>query len=155
MSELTNKIKRTKSFENKAQEAMLNLIVAAVQVRDEIERVCKNYKLTFAHYNVLRILRGGPSGGYPRCDIIDRMLDPAPDVTRLINTLEKRGLVKRQRSQEDRRITLHWITDSGQELLAQMQDEMDAVHGRFGERFSQKELEELSGLCERLYTSSS
>ena len=151
MSRLGEKIKQTKSFESKAQEAMLSLIVAAVEVRDQAERVCREHGLSFSHYNVLRILRGAPAAGYPRCDIIDRMLDPAPDVTRLIDTLVEKGLVKRERSTEDRRRTLHWVTDAGLKLLAEMQQQMADIHARFGERFSESELDELMSLLDRVY----
>lgn len=151
MSRLANKIKQTKSFESKAQEAMLSLIVAAVEVRDQAERVCREHGLSFSHYNVLRILRGAPETGYPRCDIIGRMLDPAPDVTRLIDTLVERGFVKRERDTEDRRKTLHWITDSGRKLLAEMQQQMADVHIRFGSRFTESELDELMSLLDKVY----
>ena len=69
----------------------------------------KKHGLTFSYYNVLRILRGASDEGYPRCDIIERMIDPAPDVTRLIDQLINKGWVSRARSLEDRRVSLHWI----------------------------------------------
>ena len=63
MSKIAARIKQSRSFESKAQEAMLSLIVAAVEVRDQAERVCRERGLSFSHYNVLRILRGAPETG--------------------------------------------------------------------------------------------
>ena len=148
---LREHIKQSKAFKAKSHEAMLSLIVAAVQVRERIERVCRNYGLTFTHYNILRILRGAPEGGFPRCDIIDRMLDPGPDVTRLINHLVKNGWVQRVRCEEDARRHMHWITDEGRALLGEMEEEIDAVHQHFGRRFAERELDHLIRICSGIY----
>lgn len=151
MSGLAQRIKQTKGFESPAQEAMLNLFVAAARVRREVEQVCQQYDIQFSHYNVLRILRGVHPEGHPRCEIIDRMLDPSPDVTRLTDKLVERDLVRRMRSQEDRRMTIHKITDKGLELLEEMQPEITAVQERFGERVAPRDLEHLSRICEDIY----
>ena len=153
MSTLGERIRQTKGFESKAQEAMLSLVVAAASVRDQGERRCREHGLSFSHYNVLRILRGAPKEGYARCDIIGRMLDPAPDVTRLIDTLVDKGLVKRERCSEDRRRTMHWITDDGRRKLDEMQQDMTELHVRFGRHFTEEELAELTALCERIFSS--
>lgn len=130
---------------------MLNLFVAAAHVRRQVERVCQDFDIQFSHYNVLRILRGVHPEGHARCDIIDRMLDPSPDVTRLTDKLVDRGLVRRTRSEADRRVTLHTITDEGLQLLDEMQPAITEVQQRFGERVASRDLEHLSRICEGIY----
>jgi DNA-binding MarR family transcriptional regulator len=151
---LGERIKQTKEFESTAHEAMLSVLVAASELRERTERVCKKHGLGSSHYNVLRILGGAPEEGYSRGDIIERMLDPSPDVTRLIDSLSEKGLVRRERCEDDRRRTLHWITDAGVTLLDKMHDEITGVHAFFAERFTEAELAELSRLCEKIYTTS-
>lgn len=152
---LAERIKQTRAFESPAQEAMLNLFVAAAHVRREVEQVCQQYDLQFSHYNVLRILRGVYPDGHPRCAIIERMLDPSPDVTRLTDKLVDRGLVRRTRSEEDRRMTIHLITEAGLRLLDDMQPAITAVQDRFGERVAPHDLKHLSRICEDIYAESS
>jgi DNA-binding MarR family transcriptional regulator len=148
---LAQRIKQTREFESPAQEAMLNLFVAAAYTRRQIEQVCQDFGIQFSHYNVLRILRGVHPEGHARCDIIDRMLDPSPDVTRLIDKLVDHGFVERSRSEEDRRVTIHTITGKGMELLDDMHPAITDVQDRFGERIAQRDLEHLSRICEGIY----
>lgn len=148
---LRDHIKQTVPFEDRAQEAMLNLFVAAAHVRRRVERACQNYDLQFSHHNVLRILRGAHPGGHPRCEIVERMLDPSPDVTRLIDKLVDRGLVRRSKSPEDRRMTIHTITDEGLALLEELDPEVRAVQKWFDERVSDRDLQHLSRICEGIY----
>ncbi|WP_232798456.1 MarR family winged helix-turn-helix transcriptional regulator [Salinibacter altiplanensis] len=148
---LRDHIKQNASFEDGTQEAMLNLFVAAAEVRGRVEQVCEKHDLQFSHHNVLRILRGVHPEGHPRCEIIERMLDPSPDVTRLIDKLVDRGLVRRSTSEEDRRMTIHTITDDGLDLLGQMDPEIREVQQWFGGRVSEHDLQHLSRICEGIY----
>ena len=149
---LRDHIKQTVPFEDRAQEAMLNLFVAAAHVRRRVEQVCQKYDLHFSHHNVLRILRGvHPDGGHPRCELVERMLDPSPDVTRLIDKLVDRGLVQRSESLEDRRMTIHTITDEGLDLLEEMDPKVRSVQQWFDERVSDRDLQHLSRICEGVY----
>lgn len=149
---LRERIKQSVPFDDPAQEAMLNLFVAAAHVRRRVEDACKEYDLQFSHHNVLRILRGAYPGGHPRCEIIDRMLDPSPDVTRLIDKLVDRGLVARNRSQEDRRMIIHTITDKGIDLLDELDPKIHSVKDWFGDRVSDRDLRHLCRICEGIYT---
>lgn len=151
-SGLAQRIKQTKAFESPAQEAMLNLFVAAAHVRREVEQVCQDFDIHFSHYNVLRILRGVHPEGHARCDIIERMIDPSPDVTRLTDKLVDRELVRRTRSEEDRRVTIHKITEKGLALLDDMQPAISAIQEQFGERVAPRDLEHLSRICEGIYS---
>jgi len=148
---LRDRIKQTAPFEDEAQEAMLNLFVASATVRRRVEDACKEVDLQFAHHNVLRILRGVHPKGHPRCEIIERMLDPSPDVTRLIDKLVERGLVERSRSKEDRRMTIHTITDEGLALLDELDPKIRAVQDWFDERVADRDLRHLSRICEGIY----
>ena len=148
---LHDRIKQSAPFEDRAQEAMLNLFVASAHVRRRVEAACNEFDLQFAHHNVLRILRGVHPEGHPRCEIIERMLDPSPDVTRLIDKLVERGLVERSRSAEDRRMTIHTITAEGLALLDDLDPKIRAVQDWFDERVADRDLRHLSRICEGIY----
>jgi DNA-binding MarR family transcriptional regulator len=149
---LKDRIKQDSDFESMAQEAILNLFVASAHARRRVEQVCQDYDLQFSHYNVLRILRGAHPDGHARCDVIERMIDPSPDVTRLIDKLVERDLVERAPSEEDRRKTIHTITDQGIRLLDDMHPDIREVQDWFGSRVSDRDLRHLSRICEGIYT---
>ncbi len=133
-------------------EAVLNLLVAAGHLRERIDRMCEAHGITNGQYNVLRILRGAEPEGYARCEVSKRMIERAPDVTRLIDRLEKRGLVERDRSSEDRRRSITRITDKGLKLLERMQPEIDELDRYVEERLPTRERKELSRILEALYS---
>ena len=137
-------------FESPHHEAFLNLMVAAAHVRAQIDAVCAEHGITEAQYNVLRILRGSPEG-YPRCDITDRMVERAPDVTRLIDRLEQQQLVERERSGRDKRLSITRISRKGLELLERMQRPVNAIHEELVARVSTHDARELSRILESLY----
>ena len=70
----------------------------------EAEQLLKAHSLTGAQYNVLRILRGAEPEGLPCSSISDRMISHDPDMTRLLDRMEKRALITRQRQKDDRRV---------------------------------------------------
>lgn len=146
-------LKRLKSskIEPAEMEAMLNLLVAADAVRLRMEKLCAAYGITQAQYNVLRILRGVHPNGHPRREIIERLVEHAPDVTRLVDRMEKTGLVERDRSAEDRRLSLTRITPKGLALLDAMNPGVLEFQGWFGTRLSRPRCLALSRLCEQLY----
>lgn len=84
------------------------------------------YDLTLQQFNVLRILRGARPEGLCTLTIADRMIEQAPGITRLIDRLEKKGLVRRVRSEEDRRQVWCRITPAGERLLARLDAATDA-----------------------------
>jgi DNA-binding MarR family transcriptional regulator len=87
----------------------------------------KTVDLSANQYNVLRILRGAEKG-LPCGEIANRMITRDPDVTRLLDRLEKRGLIERWRDTEDRRIVLAKITPEGRELLGGMDGPVREAH---------------------------
>ena len=148
---LKAKLKQNVDFENKAHEASLSLIVAGVHLRRQSEEVFKSHGLSFSYYNVLRILRGAPAQGYPRCEIINRMIDPAPDVTRLINQLVNKGWVRRERSEADRRQSLHWITDQGLHLLDQIDHNVQQMNEQFAAQLGEADLDHIIRITAKIY----
>jgi DNA-binding MarR family transcriptional regulator len=147
---LKQRIKQER-FESSLQEAVLNLLVAAGHVREQLDRVCAEFDVTHGQYNVLRILRGAHPEGYPRCEIANRMLERAPDVTRLIDRLEQRGLVERGRSEEDGRMSITRITKAGLDLLDRMAPRINDVNAHLAERISLRDRRDLSRICEGIY----
>jgi DNA-binding MarR family transcriptional regulator len=138
-------------FENATHEAVLNLLVASAHVRRRLDEAFEPHDLTHGQYNVLRILRGARPEGFPRCEIGQRMIESAPDLTRLIDRLEKRGLVERARSEKDGRLSVTRITRRGLELLDRVQPALNAIHAQIAKRLPAREAVDLSRLCEKLY----
>ncbi len=130
---------------------MLNLMVAADHVRARLDRVCARSRITTGQYNVLRILRGAHPKGHPRCEIAARLIEKAPDVTRLVDRLETQGLVERDRSEEDRRLSLTRITKKGLAVLDEMDSALTEINRYFSERVSRRDCRELTRICEGLY----
>ena len=153
MGEALRQRLRQSRFQSPSHEAMLNLLVAASHVREQMERASEAHGITPAQYNVLRILRGVHPEGYPRCEVARRLVERSPDLTRLIDRLVRRGLVERTRSSADRRLSVTRITRKGLELLETMQPALDGVHRMLGDRLSRRECQTLSELLERVYGS--
>ena len=89
--------------------------------------VLKTENLSPTQYNVLRILRGSAEG-LPCGEIAGRMITRDPDITRLLDRLEKRGLISRCRETKDRRMVMARITPEGLELLARLDEPVQAAH---------------------------
>lgn len=125
----------------------MRMLVAAGHLSRALDEVCSARGITHDQYNVLRILRGVHPGGHPRYAVAERLIDRSPDVTRLLDRLEREGRVERFRSDEDRRLSLSRITDEGLRLLNVLDPEIRAVHERFGAGLDAGELRELGRLC--------
>lgn len=90
-------------------------------------QILKNEDLSPTQYNVLRILRGSPDG-LPCGEIANRMITRDPDITRLLDRLEKRGLISRWRESKDRRVVLARITPNGLKLLTRLDQPVEEAH---------------------------
>lgn len=90
-------------------------------------QILKNEDLSSTQYNVLRILRGSPAG-LPCGEIANRMITRDPDITRLLDRLEKRGLISRWRETKDRRVVLARITPNGLKLLTRLDEPVEEAH---------------------------
>lgn len=151
MGEILKRRLKQQKFSSMEQEAILNLFIASNYLHSKIDALCCSFKITLAQFNVLRILKGAYPDGYPRGEIIRRMVEPAPDVTRLIDRLIKEELVERFTSDEDRRLSLARITKKGINLLTKINPEVDKFLSDYSSVLNQKEKETLSNLCEKLY----
>ena len=115
---VAHELKQQKPFASPEQEILLGLRMAAARVVEPWARFLKTTaQLTTHQYNVLRILRGSHPAKLACSDIGERMIERDPDITRLVDRLETRGLVKRSRSRQDRRVVEVGITDKGLVLV--------------------------------------
>jgi DNA-binding MarR family transcriptional regulator len=146
---LGREIKKVKPFDALEQEAMLNLARTCDVLAGEIAtQVFKPAALSAAQYNVLRILRG--AGEHLPCgEIANRMIARDPDMTRLLDRLEKRKLVSRCRQQTDRRVVAVRITDAGLKLLAELDPKLLAAHRAQLGHMDEAELKQLIALLEK------
>lgn len=147
MSEALSRRLKQPHFVNAAQEALLSILVAANTINEIMDRVCEEQGVTRAQYNVLRILRGVHPQGHARCEIACRMLDRASDVTRLVDRLQARRLVKRSRGSEDQRQAVTVITAKGLKLLEVMQPRIQAEVDVILRPLSEEDFRQISRLC--------
>jgi len=151
MGEILKRRLKQEKFSGVEQEVVLNLLVAANYLHSKLDTICKGFNITLAQFNVLRILKGGHPDGYPRGEIISRMIEPAPDVTRLIDRLIKEGLVERYNSKDDRRLSLARITKKGVTLLTRINPEIDKFLLDYSSVLTKSEKETLPNLLEKLF----
>jgi DNA-binding MarR family transcriptional regulator len=127
---MREELKQAKPFGSLEQEAMLSIARSAAVLEHGLADALRDFGVTQAQYNVLRILRGAGSAGLCRYEIRDRLIAQVPDVTRLLDRLEDQGLVGRERDTGDRRVVTTMITRKGQTLLAQIDAPLADFHRR-------------------------
>jgi DNA-binding MarR family transcriptional regulator len=110
-------IQQTKPFSALEEEALVALQRTADRLQGRLGDMLKPHGLSPTQYNALRILRGAGAEGRSCSEIAERMINRDPDITRLVDRLERRGLVKRSRDGKDRRVITTCITPAGLELL--------------------------------------
>ncbi|MGH9354965.1 MAG: MarR family winged helix-turn-helix transcriptional regulator [Terriglobia bacterium] len=107
--------------------AFLDLLRTADVLTRGADWVLKAENLSFTQYNVLRILRGAPAG-LPCGEIASRMITRDPDITRLLDRMEKRGLISRARESRDRRLVLARLTPEGLKLADRLDEPVQKIH---------------------------
>jgi DNA-binding MarR family transcriptional regulator len=147
---LSRRLKQAR-FSSAQQEALLSVAVAAGAINDLVDEICEEYGLTRQQFNVLRILRGVHPEGHPRCEIAQRMVERAPDVTRLVDRLQARGLVRRVRGGHDQRQAITRITPKGLKLLETIQPAMEAQSATLLGKLGEKDCHELSRICALIF----
>ncbi len=110
-------------------------------------KVLKTEDLSSTQYNVLRILRGAEEK-IPCGEVARRMITRDPDVTRLLDRLEQRGLISRWRETKDRRVVMARITADGLKLLARLDEPIAATHRQQLQHLGKDRLQALSNLLE-------
>jgi DNA-binding MarR family transcriptional regulator len=147
--DLQRELKQNRPFVAPTQEAAVSLMRTADLVRRSITSVVEPHGLTPQQYNVLRILRGAGADGLPTLEIAERMIEQTPGITRLIDRLELKQLVARERSATDRRQVFCRITRPGLTLLARLdQPIQEAEHEALG-LLSDRQLAQLLSLLDR------
>lgn len=141
MATLREEIRQTRPFESLEQEAYLNVVRTAAALSDDLEQLLRPLGITGAQYNVLRILRGAGGEGLCRNEVRDRMLTRMPDMTRLLDRMEGAGLVKRSRSETDRRLVSTSITARGRDVADRAHDLIQSEHGRRLGHLSKRQLQ--------------
>ena len=110
----------------------------------------KEHGLTGTQYNVLRILRGAAPSGLPCKGIGDRMISHDPDMTRLLDRMEKRGLITRERQSDDRRVVKTRITAQGLEVLKKLDAPVQELHRRQFRNIGTERLKSLAAALEEI-----
>jgi DNA-binding MarR family transcriptional regulator len=149
VSRLGQEIGKTGPFESLEQEVLLNCLRTADRLMRSVAITLRPVNLTGTQYNVLRILRGVSPQGLPCQEIMRRMIARDADLTRLLDRLEKRSLVERQRQTDDRRVVLITITPGGLELLAGLDETVNKAHHVLLGHMPPERLAELSRLLEQ------
>jgi DNA-binding MarR family transcriptional regulator len=133
------------------EELSLNISIVSSLMRSRFEKMLLPYGITPVQYNVLRILKGVYPEGHARCEIISRMVDSSPDITRLIDRLEKQELVVRDRTSGDRRMSITRITEKGIKLIDELMPVFESGQEDLTKNLDDKECAVLSKLIEKLY----
>ncbi|MGB8010294.1 MAG: MarR family transcriptional regulator [Terriglobales bacterium] len=145
---LQAELKQNIPFNSREQEAYLALLRTADALQAQVEGWLKEFGLTGTQYNALRILRGAGPEGLPCREIGERMITHDPDITRLLNRLEDRGLVERTRDRHDRRIIYGKITAAGLKLLREMDGPIEKRNREMLLHVGQEKLKRLIELLE-------
>jgi MarR family transcriptional regulator, organic hydroperoxide resistance regulator len=117
---IQDEIKQRKPFSSLEEETALALSRTADLIHRPFDELFKAHGITGTQYNVLRILRGAGPAGIPCSEIGGRMVTRDPDITRLLDRMERLGLCARTRDRKDRRVILSRITAKGLDLLKQL-----------------------------------
>jgi len=144
---LKSELKQTKPFVSLHEEVVLSMMRTADQLAVPMTEVLRQEGLSLSQYNILRILRGAGADGLPCGEISERMVRRDPDLTRLLDRLETRGLVTRSRGTTDRRVVRASIAEEGLALL----ESLDAtVEETVKKTLSHMPKARLNALCELL-----
>ena len=122
--------KAAKRFDSPQQEVYLNLWRTYDRLRMIEDELFAQHDLTAQQYNALRLLRGEHAGALPTLVLAGKLVSHAPDITRLVDRLEERGLVARRRMPDNRRVVQVGITEAGLALLKQLDEPVRECHNR-------------------------
>jgi DNA-binding MarR family transcriptional regulator len=148
-SELQRELKQNRPFVAPTQEAAVSLMRTGDLVRRSISAVLEPHDITLQQYNVLRILRGAGETGLPTLEIAERMIEQTPGITRLIDRLELKRFVERERSATDRRQVFVRITGSGLALLGRLDQPVQEAEREALGVLSDRQLAQLLSLLDR------
>lgn len=152
MHSLQRELHQSTPFQSAAQEATISILRTADVVRRKLASAIEPRGITFQQYNVLRILRGTRAKPLTASEIGDRLIEQTPGVTRLLDRLERKEYIRRERSGEDRRVVNTWITEAGLVLLRELDAAVDQADESAVDGLAGEQLEQLVRLLEQVRT---
>jgi DNA-binding MarR family transcriptional regulator len=152
-SRLQREIKQNRPFRSVAQEVLIGLFRTTDLLRRHTTALLEPEGVTLQQYNVLRILRGAGAEGLPTLEIATRMIEQAPGITKLLDRLEAKRLVSRERCPEDRRRVTCRISEAGLALLARLDRVVDAADATPVRRLNLSEQRQLVRLLDSVRAS--
>jgi DNA-binding MarR family transcriptional regulator len=147
---LQEELRQTRPFALIEEEAILNIVRTAEVLQRTIAGFMKEFDLSSVQYNVLRILRGAGPEGATCSQVGERLLTRDPDITRLMDRMEARGLILRERSREDRRVVVTRISEKGTALVGSIDQPLRKFIGLKLGKFGPDALEDLIAGLERV-----
>jgi DNA-binding MarR family transcriptional regulator len=147
MPTLTPEHPGTASLEHATYLALQTL---AVRFLDDTEELLKRDGLSVTQFNVLRILRGAGEQSLTCGDIAGQLINKDPDVTRLLDRLDKQGFVERFRSEQDRRVLLTRLSAAGRAVVDRYDAPLADLHRRQFEHVSPVALAQLLALLQNV-----
>ncbi len=135
---------------NRGEALVIGLGVASGDIGSHIGVVLAEHCMTPRQYHVLRMLRGAGAAGLSHADIGKRLLARAPDVTRMMDQLERQHWISRAPSESDRRIVIHRITGEGQAMLVTVAKPLRAFYDDLQAFLGSRASSQLLSLCERV-----
>jgi DNA-binding MarR family transcriptional regulator len=145
--------KPQQNFRSREQQAVVGLLRTADAIKRSLAHVIEPHGITPQQYNVLRILRGAAPEGLPTLTIGERMVEQTPGVTRLIDRLERKGLVARIPCPKDRRRVFCQITPKGLDLLEQLDEPVNRWDAQTVSILPPSEVDSLITLLDRVRAS--
>jgi len=142
--------KPQETFRSREQQATLGLLRTADAMKRSLAQVIEPHGITPQQYNVLRILRGAGPEGLPTLTIGERMIEQTPGVTRLVDRLERKGLVERNPCPKDRRRVFCQITPKGLELLTELDEPVNRWDAQAVSVLQPSDLDSLITLLDRV-----
>lgn len=139
-------------FKSEHQKLLLNLLFTSNWLKHHDTERLKPYGLSSQQYNILRILRGAKGKRMCMHEVLVRMLDRAPNATRLTDKLIAKGLVLRERNDEDRRVVHLLISEKGIALLAAIESTTEELFTEVARRLSTAEAEAMNHCLDKLRT---
>ena len=146
---IREEIRQTRPFSSAPQEALVALLRTADVLGRFVDDFIEENGITGQQYNVLRILRGAGEAGLPTLDIAERMIEQTPGITRLIDRLEEKRLVTRERCATDRRQVFCRISAAGLALLERLDAPVKDAAGEAFRGLKRAEVTQLIALLDR------
>lgn len=147
---LQRELRQRRPFRSPAHAATVAVLRTADAIGRTLARAVEPHGVTPQQYNVLRILRGAHPDPLPTLEVGERMIERTPGVTRLLDRLEAKALVRRDRCPEDRRRVHCRITEEGLALLAELDPAVDAVDEEAMRGLDEAEARTLLALLDRV-----